>query len=1088
MALDWIANLFQSEQTRGLSGGQAAALALDESNPYYNFRLRRHTCDGDLVADPSLIWYTSPLVKRRAGLGTHVASEMSAGVAGFVDALIVLSAADFDRAEDTEMPWLETLPGLLRDQFDQMCQRERLSRRFPKRRLGFRVLCDGGPEMGGHRFDLQPGTFITGLLPNLYTGPVETSRALVTVHASLPGAWTGWREVARLYDDQIVATLGAHWLDNFQHPRLREAALYRLQRGPDGRFVHVVSPDLQDRYQLVTRTQGTVTTSTLATRQGDVLAHIVLELADEPLETGAAPSISPPMLSGPRTLQPDSPRNRVVSLQERGALLQRVHFGAFMEGYDVYLGTRGELGTAVDEKAATFEVRKKGVQLVAHVPGVEVGGQSIPPGSSVALEGDTVVLAASERFEYRDLRGISAEGWPYVGEIRRPASATYLAWGEEHKVGRARECRVTLPDEPRNDNIRWKKSVGDGSTIRARSGNIPKSRFYIDSIMVASEHAALDLRGDVPRLVTTARQCFCYVRRGDEVTALHPAEVEVGPHAAPLNPGDEVLIGNCLFQIGFPPRDAAVPPASAPMFTVQSDETPPPAPVAAPPQPVAPAKPVTAPPPPAWDAPDADDQTDPRGLPTVPRPAVTAWDDEEDEDDATVAPPPRPAAPAPPPPPAEPTLPPPPSRTAEASWIGDEEDDDPNDLFGPPPVVATVGPPSAAPTWPLPPAPPSEAPAPERMLSPQTSNTLDPPGAPGIGLGGGAAPRVAAPPPPALFSRPEPTTAEPTLAPVRPPPPAFDAPPRPAPPPVVPPAPVAPPPPVAAPPPAPEAPPPPAPVAAPPAPVAPPPAPVAAPPAPVAPPPAPVAPVVAATPAPAAPRAAVGEVVAVDDEDAQFELGRRVQIVQVGWMVAGTLVLGNHTGADLVLPENRVVPDQSFTARSYVSFSVRGRRASLVVLDGSEVRIDGEEAALGERTDIENMPIEIVRRDERGDEDFLVVMQLVEDRRLPNPRARLLQLDHEDDLAAALLTRGLPTRAPRTLTLDGVRVTLLNDGSKVELTDYLETYRTEAGYRPFFVSQNEGRYVAAPEDGTPLVLSPGDRFVIGSSVYTVRVQ
>ena len=58
MALDWIANLFQSEQTRGLSGGQAAALALDESNPYYNFRLRRHTCDGDLVADPSLLWYT----------------------------------------------------------------------------------------------------------------------------------------------------------------------------------------------------------------------------------------------------------------------------------------------------------------------------------------------------------------------------------------------------------------------------------------------------------------------------------------------------------------------------------------------------------------------------------------------------------------------------------------------------------------------------------------------------------------------------------------------------------------------------------------------------------------------------------------------------------------------------------------------------------------------------------------------------------------------------------------------------------------------------------------------------------------------
>ena len=33
-------------------------------------------------------------------------------------------------------------------------------------------------------------------------------------------------------------------------------------------------------------------------------------------------------------------------------------------------------------------------------------------------------------------------------------------------------------------------SVGAGATIRARTGEIPKSRFYTDSIMVASEHAA----------------------------------------------------------------------------------------------------------------------------------------------------------------------------------------------------------------------------------------------------------------------------------------------------------------------------------------------------------------------------------------------------------------------------------------------------------------------------------------------------------------------------------------------------------------------------------------------------------------------
>ncbi len=38
MALDWISNLFQSEQARGLSGDSATGVALDDANPYYNYR------------------------------------------------------------------------------------------------------------------------------------------------------------------------------------------------------------------------------------------------------------------------------------------------------------------------------------------------------------------------------------------------------------------------------------------------------------------------------------------------------------------------------------------------------------------------------------------------------------------------------------------------------------------------------------------------------------------------------------------------------------------------------------------------------------------------------------------------------------------------------------------------------------------------------------------------------------------------------------------------------------------------------------------------------------------------------------------
>ena len=71
MAFEWVAGLFQADnqQTRGLSGDSASSVALDDANPYYNYRLRRHKAEGDLVADPGLLWYTSPYVKRRSGLG-----------------------------------------------------------------------------------------------------------------------------------------------------------------------------------------------------------------------------------------------------------------------------------------------------------------------------------------------------------------------------------------------------------------------------------------------------------------------------------------------------------------------------------------------------------------------------------------------------------------------------------------------------------------------------------------------------------------------------------------------------------------------------------------------------------------------------------------------------------------------------------------------------------------------------------------------------------------------------------------------------------------------------------------------------------
>ena len=99
-----------------------------------------------------------------------------------------------------------------------------------------------------------------------------------------------------------------------------------------------------------------------------------------------------------------------------------------------------------------------------------------------------------------------------------------------------------------------------------------------------------------------------------------------------------------------------------------------------------------------------------------------------------------------------------------------------------------------------------------------------------------------------------------------------------------------------------------------------------------------------------------------------------------------------------------------------------------------------------------------------------------------------MAIDYEDPLAAALVTRGLPRGTPRTLELGPLSLEFLYSGSNVTITNYLETYRSNESFHPFFIQQDGKRFKTAPEDGSPIALSDGDRFVIGQAVYVVREE
>jgi hypothetical protein len=103
---------------------------------------------------------------------------------------------------------------------------------------------------------------------------------------------------------------------------------------------------------------------------------------------------------------------------------------------------------------------------------------------------------------------------------------------------------------------------------------------------------------------------------------------------------------------------------------------------------------------------------------------------------------------------------------------------------------------------------------------------------------------------------------------------------------------------------------------------------------------------------------------------------------------------------------------------------------------------------------------------------------------LPDPRAALLGIDLTDRMVAAMFTRGLPLRAPTPVRLGPVDCIAQFDGSRLRISDYLDSYAFGDGrYQPFFWRRGPGRFLTVPEDGAPIDLENGDMLIAGRAVY-----
>lgn len=1083
-----LSRLVGGRGTRGLSGDADRVLPLDAEYDFFADGLRRHRAEGDPVEDPELLWSTASIWARSGGLQAHLREGRDSGspVLGFTDVAVIVSESDWRRGlRQVTRPWGPAAEALLRTKVRGWCADADLHPLFPERPVQVRVVPDGAPELNGGEIGLEPGEFVTALLPNWYSGPQPLSRPVISFHLHIPKAWEGYREVGRLQSDQMLFTLGSHWLDNFQHTALQVPALYRLQRYGDGSFVHVINPELSDEVRIVR--EDTVVSSfagqapnVLALRHnsGANLAWLVLALVDElaPTPTVELPELSldevtgsvpasgpstgpvvPPRMTGHRTVVPVDVDDRIATLRERGVLLQRVHFSRFMVGYDVYIGENGEVGTRMEQPAATVSVRRNRIGLTVHRPGLKLDRSPMRPGQTVELEGDHRIGLLDRELRFRDLRGVEADGWPYLAEIRRPGGAAHLVFGSTHSIGRQPRCAVRLPDQPHNGNIVWRSKYADAPVISSRNGEIPKSRFSIDSIMVSTEHAALDL-GGVPRLRCLARHCYAYVRRNGAVFSLSPSGDAEGRHELELTHGDELLIGNCAFRLRFPqPGRESTSDESLTAEELASavddlgldalDDPRPPLPE-------------------RGQAPGSTDLPAAQGLgERGPQPSRLS----------SVSPPPLPS-------PAQRVEGPPmlveqgsveegagenaPEQPVEGPpMLLDDgvstrlegppmllDDDAPARVEGPPMLVEDEDAPGAdrpteAPTSAGGPAePPATAPVvgPPMLLDPAEPPRVE---GPPMLLGDGESdqvedalamrPTVQAP----LATVPDPAGVPepgggPAALPEGPPPPidisdasvSFlppeehdtldDA----------------------------------------------------------------FAPVVGAEPE--------STVAVVDEEDWKFELGRRARLRLVGWMVSREVLVGNHDGAEIVLPENRSEPEQRFSAADYFRVACRGRRLRVLrCSEGGEgvLLVDGVPAAEADRSD--GLALEVVRRDALGQEDFRIRLRLAPDDALPDPRALFLALDDEERMVRAMFTLGLPLHTARIMRVGPVELAATWTGDELELADYLESYQREDGrWQPFFVQSRSAPFRTVPEDGRVVRLRPGDRVLAGAAVYVLEAS
>ncbi|MGC6510154.1 MAG: hypothetical protein ACON4U_17170 [Myxococcota bacterium] len=191
----------------------------------------------------------------------------------------------------------------------------------------------------------------------------------------------------------------------------------------------------------------------------------------------------------------------------------------------------------------------------------------------------------------------------------------------------------------------------------------------------------------------------------------------------------------------------------------------------------------------------------------------------------------------------------------------------------------------------------------------------------------------------------------------------------------------------------------------------------------------------------------------------ELSLSSSHQIRLLGWLIKGSLRIGNTADHDIIIPENRIQSSQVFQPQDYCTLHFRRGTNAFTSHDSSDIIIEPSKDNEASET-----RFHIVRRGLHGSEDFRITLEPQTSSVIPS--SMNLSIDRGDETVASMFTQSLTSNSkliPFRFSSTDINCSVEDDDLIVEATQELRMVRvdlngnvhTHGREKPMRISPNE---------------------------------